>query len=61
MGWPEFRGKDAESKDFRFSYSPKRSTGRVLSLDWIQNILDIHTKEIAGDDWRFLIPMLLTN
>jgi len=55
MGWHKFTRKDLESKNFRFTYSPKGWTDRILSMDWIENIFDVNTWEIAGDDWRFLI------
>ena len=55
MGWHKFTGKDSEFKNFRFSYSPKGWTDRVLSLDWIENIFNLYTKDIAEKDWRMLI------
>ena len=55
MGWHKFTGKDDESKQLRFSYSPKGWTDRVLSIDWLENIFDLHTRDNADDEWRLLI------
>ena len=48
MTWHKFTGKDLESNNLCFSYCPKWWTDRVLSMDWIENIFDLYTHEIAS-------------
>ena len=48
-----------ESKKFRFSYAKKGWTDRVLGMEWLVEVFDKETRDLANGRWRYVIYCIL--
>lgn len=55
MGWHKFTGSQTQSEDFHFSYSPRGWTERIFAIQWLVQVFEPHTVNIASGCPRALI------